>query len=689
MGSLAVFSLGLMRLKDEMRQLSGHEPRFTLFSAAGQDAIGGWGHKPTAARARAAASRHGLPYIAFEDGFIRSLRPGTGQKPASMVIDRTGIYYDARRPSDLENLLQTAAFSADEMSQAAQVMAAIKSGRLSKYNHGVESLGGLKIPPGRKVVLVIDQTAGDESVAGGLADAARFVEMAEAAAAENPGAILVAKLHPETLSGAKAGYLEAAARRLGMEILASHVSPWCLFDLGPHVYTVSSQFGFEALMAGCKVTCFGMPFYAGWGLTSDRYPIARRTARRGIDELAAAVYLRYSHHFDLWRRVPVDALTAIDQMAFLRRSFMANTRPVVGYRIARWKRRAISVMCDGPGGPAQFTRSLSRAKSLARNNNAILAAWGREAIRLRPAIESDGLTCAAVEDGFLRSVGLGAIFVQPMSLVFDERGIYFDPTRPSDVEHILASGSIAPRDAERARLFRAAIAAARVTKYNVMDGASDMPSIPAGRVTVLVPGQVADDAAVEIGRPPGFPAGDNVNAMLLERARMRHPEAFVIFKPHPDVEHLGRPGALGKEEERHADHVARKIPLDRLFPIANHIETYSSLAGFEALLRGIPVSVHGMPFYAGWGLTEDLAPSSRRGRSRSLDELAAAALLLYPRYWDPISGLVCPPEMALKRITEARQGGNKTMAPWRLMAGRAVIAAKRLARWHQGTRHDT
>ena len=80
----------------------------------------------------------------------------------------------------------------------------------------------------------------------------------------------------------------------------------------------------------------------------------------------------------------------------------------------------------------------------------------------------------------------------------------------------------------------------------------------------------------------------------------------------------------------------------------------TSLAGFEALLRGKPVTTYGQPFYAGWGLTEDLCPVPRRTRRRSLDELVAGALILYPRYLDPVTGLRCTPELLVERLGHRR-----------------------------------
>lgn len=73
--------------------------------------------------------------------------------------------------------------------------------------------------------------------------------------------------------------------------------------------------------------------------------------------------------------------------------------------------------------------------------------------------------------------------------------------------------------------------------------------------------------------------------------------------------------------------------------------------GFEALLRGLPVTTLGAPFYAGWGLTRDLGPVPARRTARpSLAALVHACLIAYPRYRDPVTGLPCPVEVALERL---------------------------------------
>jgi capsular polysaccharide export protein len=127
--------------------------------------------------------------------------------------------------------------------------------------------------------------------------------------------------------------------------------------------------------------------------------------------------------------------------------------------------------------------------------------------------------------------------------------------------------------------------------------------------------------------------------------RAARPDAWIVYKPHPDTEAGTRAGAVEEAQAlRHADQVVRGVSAAALFPQVDEVHTMTSLLGFEALLRGLPVTTWGQPFYAGWGLTRDRLPPPRRGRAASLDELVAAALIVYPLYVDPASGRPCEAE---------------------------------------------
>ena len=53
--------------------------------------------------------------------------------------------------------------------------------------------------------------------------------------------------------------------------------------------------GFEALILGCECVVFGMPFYAGWGLTDDRVFCVRSKKKLSLTEVFAASYILYNN----------------------------------------------------------------------------------------------------------------------------------------------------------------------------------------------------------------------------------------------------------------------------------------------------------------------------------------------------------------------------------------------------------
>jgi capsular polysaccharide export protein len=148
------------------------------------------------------------------------------------------------------------------------------------------------------------------------------------------------------------------------------------------------------------------------------------------------------------------------------------------------------------------------------------------------------------------------------------------------------------------------------------------------------------------------------NLALLVRVRLENPGATILYKPHPDVVAGLRPGALTEAEvRRFADVLVGSGDVAALLHPQTEVWTMTSLTGFEALLRDCPVTCLGTPFYAGWGLTRDLAPVPPwRGRKVRLAALAHATLIAYPRYRDPVTGLPCPAEVVIDRLAAGTVG---------------------------------
>ncbi|MDH5537981.1 MAG: beta-3-deoxy-D-manno-oct-2-ulosonic acid transferase [Rhizobacter sp.] len=284
-----------------------------------------------------------------------------------------------------------------------------------------------------------------------------------------------------------------------------------------------------------------------------------------------------------------------------------------------------------------------------------VVAWGTrvDAAALRP-----GVSLLRVEDGFLRSVGLGADLVRPLSWVIDRRGLHFDPRRPSDLEVLLSQTVPGALSVEAARL-RDDIVTARLTKYNV--GAARWQRPRGAKKVVLVPGQVESDASLRLGAP-----GIRCNMTLLQAVRVAEPDAYIVYKTHPDVAARLRAAGAGESLARTwCDEVVADVPMADLLEAADELHVMTSLAGFEALLRGKRVVCHGQPFYAGWGLTHDLHPLPRRVRRLTLAELVAAALIRYPFYFSRDGRRLSSPREAVHELIRWREETGGPVPWWR------------------------
>lgn len=256
---------------------------------------------------------------------------------------------------------------------------------------------------------------------------------------------------------------------------------------------------------------------------------------------------------------------------------------------------------------------------------------------------------AQVEDGFIRSVGLGGDLHRPLSWVIDSQGIYYDATRPSDLETWLASADPSPADLARAAALRHRLVDESITKYNLTANSWQRP--PGLSRVVLVPGQVESDASLFYGA-----VDIRTNLELLQAVRRAEPNSYLIYKPHPDVvAGLRRASDAERRAVELADLVLRDASIEQLYSQVDAVHVLTSLAGFEALLRRVEVHTWGLPFYAGWGLTRDAHTSLRRGRRLCLDTLVYGALIAYPYYLSRISGLLITPEQATDELMAWRQ----------------------------------
>jgi capsular polysaccharide export protein len=425
-------------------------------------------------------------------------------------------------------------------------------------------------------------------------------------------------------------------------MLHGEADPWYLCDQVRTIVARRDQpFALLASIAGCCV----IDAATGQPLARDSDTLARR---------AIAALVHDFEYRDPWRGHAIEAEAAIALLADWRQWIERNRQIAVQHGMRRWKRVRIDAFLERDGKAPPHIADETGAIEAASAAEGVIALWpSRVSEGFRDAARARSVESHCVEDGFIRSLGLGVHLVLPQSITIDSRAPHYDPREPSDLELLLQSHHFDAALVARARALRRQIVAARIGKYGRADGARVPPRLPLqpGRRHLLVIGQVADDQSMRFGDPKGLG-----NAGLLRAVRAEHGDAFIVFKPHPDTLSGHRHGGpMPPETLALADTIADGgTALTDLLDQVDEVHVLSSLAGFEALLRDVPVVCHGQPFYAGWALTSDRIPIPRRTRMLSLDELVAGALILYPRYLDPLTGLPCPAEVLVDRLSAGR-----------------------------------
>jgi capsular polysaccharide export protein len=678
--------LGIKNLASMLGLKQVLSPRAARKLALPADVILVWGRKETAEAAIDYASRRSLPVWFLEDGWIRTASERAHSRRCySILLDANGVYYDSTRPSEIENYLNqtdeqlSLSCDSEALSYAASCRQILAHNNISKYNFCptrvpaiTKTLNGRQVDPGvvelREFVLVADQTRDDASVRFGAMDEAAFQRMLDCAIDENPGIKVIVRTHPDVVAGRRKGYLAEYANSLGVDMVAGDDNPIPWIKKAVRVYVGTSQLGYEALLCERPVTVFGLPFYAGWGLADERQVSPRRRQNRSIDQLFHASHVKLARYASPMSGNPWQLHQTLEHVCLQKANFRKNAHRFHCVGITPWKRRYIQQFLRSPDGTVEF------GEEHEADGATTLVTWGFR--RFSNQAKSTTLPVWRLEDGFLRSAGLGSNFTAPGSLVVDRKGLYFDPKASSDLESLLAEYDCTEQDLNRAKKLRRMIIDARVSKYDVAANDKNIEE-SADKMCVLVTGQVEDDESIKRGC-----SEVTTNAALLRAVRKVRPDAWIVYRPHPDVQAGNRRGKVDPfTEQSCADVVDTTSSIINCIEACDELHTMTSLSGFEALLREKCVVTYGAPFYSGWGLTEDRAVTERRSRRRSIDELVYLTLVEYPRYVDIASGEFVSAEQMVRGIQRQKErtlNNNENQWPGKQQLNKVVNIVKGL-----------
>jgi len=617
------------------------------------DSFAGWGLKANTNKIKQQASDFGVPYLHLEDGFIGYIgHPAKQGHAVSLISDSQGIYYDARQPCNLESLIKEP-LSEAQLARTNALIKLITNIGITKYNvyDAVELSKSLKTKLSnteQPKILIVDQVSGDLSITGAMADESSFVAMIAQAKANHPNATLLIRTHPDTRLGKKKGVLAkliANGELTNVEVINEHCHPHALINAVDAVYTVSSQMGFEALLLNKPVYCFGLPFYAGWGLTHDQLYCDRRE-KISLQQLTYAALVKYCHYYNPVLQVKCELEEVINLISLQQKGKPQYRRLyLIGFSL--WKRAFMKHFCRHLADELVFTKQ----PPVTITDNDMLLVWGAKYPELTH--------CFRVEDGFIRSNGLGANLCRPSSLSIDQAGIYFDSRTPSDLEHALNENVLTVNELKRGQALIKKINDTGVSKYNVGEHNTITINNEHKKI-LLVIGQVDGDASIVTGS-----LNIKSNEALLYAVKEKHPDCYIIYKPHPDVVSGNREGNVSLEcLSQCVDEQITHQSLTSLYAHIDELHTMTSLSGFEALLNNVVVHTWGQPFYAGWGLTTDYYPPKRRFKTITLPELVFTTLVQYPLYIDWDTGLWVTPELLIDKIADGKNQDIKKQSFW-------------------------
>ena len=240
-----------------------------------------------------------------------------------------------------------------------------------------------------------------------------------------------------------------------------------------------------------------------------------------------------------------------------------------------------------------YVFNLNKLKKFSFSKNSKIIVWGNylrdELDDLKKKIQ---IPVYRIEDGFIRSIGLGSNLVKPASLVVDSRGIYYDTSRDNDLKYYFDHLKITPKQILEAKKLQELIINNNISKYNCQPIIKPQWS-PKNKKIILIPGQVEDDESIKYGA-----LDIKTNLQLLERVRDLNPNSYIVYKPHPDVLAGNRKGIIEKNKVlKIANYFEEKASIISCINSCDEVHTITSLAGFEALIRKKKVCLYGNPFY--------------------------------------------------------------------------------------------
>ena len=601
------------------------------------------------------AKKHNIPLIQLEDGLIGYLENTKGKMVnIGFYIDTIGGIYYSTEENIITKIINDKHYSQNELEEAKKLIQRIVENKITKYNK--ISQPKFQPTPNTAPILLIDQVFQDKSITTNGHGTQEFQKMYHSAIKRADGK----KIYVKTHSYGK-GYLEKICKNNNVIFLKEDYNLYNILEYIEEVFTVSSQSGFEALIAGKKVHTFGTPFYAGYGLTID--DISLKRPQVSLEKIFYASYLEACKYFI--SGVECNLNEIIDIILEQRRLTEKDNKfqKFFLYQIPLWKSSSIKdFIFQKNSNIIRVKNKKLLTKHKPTSKDAVII-WGfkNACENLLNYTENNNIPVITFEDGFIRSVGLGSDFTPAYSFVMDHYGIYYNPQQKSELEVILETFDINQHQTERLAKLQNTLVEMKISKYNVNQNINkEKPALlkqqANNKKIILITGQVSDDMSII---KSGIMISDY--RTLVEKVRNENPDAFIIYKHHPDVIVGNRSGYISSQIlKQFVDVIIKNINIIDLIKISDEIHTITSLSGFEALLHGKTVVHYGLPFYGGYGFTVDKSFTNHKRKPVDFKTFCYSTFFLYPRYTTPNLHIALTPEVIVKVLQKDSKNKRET-----------------------------
>ena len=553
---------------------------------------------------------------------------------------QSDVYYDFTKESNIESILRSNWIpSEEEWKLAASALQMINKYGITKYNEYPHLPENFVKSSNIHNILLVDQPVDDHTVLTGSANEQTFNDMLLYAFDNFPYSTIYVKLHPDTIDGKKEGYLKRLldkhqlADHPSIVLIDQHCNITSFFNFVQEVFVVTSQVGFEALLRGKSVTCFGMPFYAGWGLTNDMQVLTYAKPKRTLIDLFIVLAIQHCLYLNPFTKKKGTILDFLEYISLQQRH--SNKKDILFYNSHFSDCKNIDLLLDLKG---KKPVSLNNPRKFKKYYDCLVIADNKKDYQAVTANKCKH--SAFMADGFLFS-SFGSP-KEPLSLIIDYNGPYYDPKAYSDLEYLLSNENFTEHEKKLSEHFLDSLRVTYAQKAR-LEEVGNLAAIKrdaGSKKIIFVPGQAEDDDLTFVG---GHMAINN-DYHFLKTICEQNENSFIVYKPHHNHKtktnsEVSKEGIISLNaiagQKKNKLVIEDNASISHCIDYCTEVHINNHDCGLEAIIKGKKVITYGNPFYSGYGLTEDKQHSLRPKRNLTVHELALGTYMLYPRYKVP------------------------------------------------------